>query len=308
MNKPFPVYEIASDAAQAEEAMGTKFKFWLSHSELGVCLFKQARPGTGEDWSEKVAAELCSLLRLPHATYELATWQSPSGQCFPGILSPRFLIPDTELLHGNDILAGLTSNYPKHQDYGLSHHTLTLVLKALTMSGLRLPLGMSVPEGIHSAVGVFVGYLLLDAWIGNGDRHHENWGFVMWPSTGYFHLAPTYDHASCLGRELQDAKRAVRIQQKTIEQYAEKSRSAFYSQQSDRKAILTFDAFARVARKYPESALIWLGQLESVSSEDIGHILSRVPSERLSSDAAEFSNKMLAINRLRLLRLCQELT
>ena len=34
-------------------------------------------------------------------------------------------------------------------------------------------------EGIVSALDVFVGYLLLDAWIGNTDRHHENWGFVL---------------------------------------------------------------------------------------------------------------------------------
>jgi hypothetical protein len=43
---------------------------------------------------------------------------------------------------------------------------------------VNLPINGIPPEGIQKAVDVFVGYLLLDAWIGNGDRHHENWGIV----------------------------------------------------------------------------------------------------------------------------------
>jgi hypothetical protein len=46
---------------------------------------------------------------------------------------------------------------------------------------------------------------MLDAWIGNGDRHHLNWGLVRNKLTPNIietiHLAPTYDHASSLGRE-----------------------------------------------------------------------------------------------------------
>lgn len=289
MNKPFPIYEIADDAAQSEEAMGTKFKFWLWHPDLGDCLFKMARPGTGEDWSEKIAAELCRFLSLPHASYELATWQDTSGQRFPGTLSPSFLPPDTALLHGNDILAGLTSTYPRAQSYRVSEHTLTSVFSALSSPGLRLPIGWTAPSGISSAMGVFIGYLLLDAWIGNGDRHHENWGFVIQLPEGVPHLAPTYDHASCLGRELQDAKRSTRLQQKTIGQYARKSRSAFYRQESDLKAVLTLDAFATEARRYPQSALIWLNQLENITSEVVQGMLSRIPAGRISPAALEFA-------------------
>jgi len=41
----------------------------------------------GEDWAEKVAAELCELLGLPYAAYELAsTWQGNRG-----VVSPNFL-------------------------------------------------------------------------------------------------------------------------------------------------------------------------------------------------------------------------
>ena len=33
-----------------------------------------------------------------------------------------------------------------------------------------------ISDGIESALEVFVGYVMLDAWISNQDRHHENWG------------------------------------------------------------------------------------------------------------------------------------
>ncbi len=47
--------------------------------------------------------------------------------------------------------------------------------------------------------------MVLDALIGNVDRHHENWGLVGHPETDQqgnrtflVYVAPTYDHASCL--------------------------------------------------------------------------------------------------------------
>ena len=298
----FPIIEIPDDAAQAEEAMGTKFKFWFHHPELGNCLFKLARPQTGEDWSEKIAAELAQLLGLPHATYQLATWQ---GQ--PGIISPSFLPKSTALIHGNDILAGLASIYPRNQGYKLSQHTITIVFEALRSPGLQLPLNSTPPIGIAEAISTFVGYLLLDAWISNGDRHHENWGFVVQLPEGIPHLAPTYDHASCLGRELLDATRQKRIQSRTIQQYVQKSRSAFYQQESDKQPMLTFDVFAEIAHNYPRSAAIWLDQLAQVPLQEVKALFERIPASRISPLALEFGHRMLEINRSRLLNLRKDL-
>ncbi|MEM6254668.1 MAG: HipA-like protein [Cyanobacteria bacterium P01_D01_bin.156] len=303
MPEPFPIIEISANTDQDQEPMGTKQKFWLRHPDLGQCLFKVARPKTGEDWSEKIAAELCDLLGLPHARYELATWQD-----YPGIVSPTFLPKNTTLLHGNDILAGLVSSYPKDMDYKQSQHTLTNVINALSSEGLRLPLDWNPPDGITSPVSVFAGYLLLDAWIGNGDRHHENWGFVLQLPQGIPHLAPTYDHASCLGRELQDIKRERRLQNKTVTNYAKKSRSAFYANVNDRKTITTFDTFTKIATKYPKSAAIWLNHLAQITHTEVNACLSRIPNHRISPAALEFTEQMLSFNQTRLLNLQEELS
>ncbi len=96
MGDGFPIVEVPTNAARSEEAMGSKWKFWYGDPKLGDCLFKRSRPNTGEDWSEKLAAELCHLLGLPHAHYELAQW---NGQ--PGTISPKLLPPKTTLVHGD---------------------------------------------------------------------------------------------------------------------------------------------------------------------------------------------------------------
>jgi hypothetical protein len=61
--------------------------FPFGNSLLGCfigCTFRDAiairKTNLGEDWAEKVASELCKLLGLPHAIYELAsTWEDSRG-------------------------------------------------------------------------------------------------------------------------------------------------------------------------------------------------------------------------------------
>jgi hypothetical protein len=299
MKDLFPIYEVQDDAAQAAEAMGSKYKFWFLHSELGESLLKIARPNTGEDWSEKIAAELCERLGLPHAQYELAIWNQQ-----PGVISPTMLPKKAELQHGNDILAGLMSSYPSDRGYGLSQHTLDIILRAISRPDLKLPIGWEPPSGIETAVDTFVGYLLLDAWIGNSDRHHENWGFVSFKKQTY--LAPVYDNAASLGRELLDSKRQKILDRKDVEAYVEKSRSALYDCVEDKKAMLTLDAFRKIARIFPQPARVWLNQVSNISSDETKELLSRVPAERLSPSASEFAYQILEINKCRLLSLWEE--
>jgi hypothetical protein len=80
-----PMFEVITVPAESYESLaplGTKPKFWFTSTLHGMaaveCLFKEARPDTGEDWAEKMAGELCSLLGLPHVEYELALWKGSS--------------------------------------------------------------------------------------------------------------------------------------------------------------------------------------------------------------------------------------
>ncbi|MEH2132796.1 MAG: hypothetical protein V7K86_19645 [Nostoc sp.] len=58
MPEQFSIIEVPLDAPDADEDLGTKEKFWFRHQYLGRCLYKKARPNTGEDWAEKIAARV----------------------------------------------------------------------------------------------------------------------------------------------------------------------------------------------------------------------------------------------------------
>jgi hypothetical protein len=64
----FDVVAIAADVQDDLEPLGTKPKFWFRTEAGDRCLFKEARPNTGEDWAEKIACELARLLGLPLST------------------------------------------------------------------------------------------------------------------------------------------------------------------------------------------------------------------------------------------------
>ncbi|WP_017741338.1 hypothetical protein [Scytonema hofmannii] len=313
MTSEFPILLVTQEAyaASSNETLGSKYKFWFDHEKVGRCLYKQSRPNLGEDWAEKIASELCSLLGLPHAVYELASTWSGVHEVTPkeyrGIVSPNFLPQGGTLVHGNELLTSIVPNYPAFGTYGISQHTIDVVLEVIAGESVNLPIDWTPPSGIQKAVDVFVGYLLLDAWIGNGDRHHENWGIVRMKTASTSeetqHLAPTYDHASSLGRDLSDSQR----QKRSVEAYANKCFSAFYGSVDDRKTLKTFDVFSLVAHRYPEAACVWLERLENISKVDILDIFNRINRSRISPDASRFAQSILEINCHRLLTLRETL-
>jgi len=295
----FPIIGISPDAPGEDEQMGTKEKFWFEHDDFGRCLYKKARPNTGEDWSEKIASELCELLQLPHAKYELATFQGERG-----IISQDFLPEGGSLSLGNEILSGIIPGYLRDTK-SPSQHTIDSVLNAIANNSINLPVNWNSQQGISKAVETFVGYLLLDAWIGNTDRHHENWGFVNLANKTY--LAPTYDHASCLGRELLHKEREQRLNTRdsgfSVEAYAKKSLSAFYAQVGNKKRLKTFDAFKLAAGCYPIAASFWLDSLAKISPTSTLELFERIPQERISASGIKFAQKILEFNRSRLIKL-----
>ncbi len=202
-------------------------------------------------------------------------------------------------------------DYPQFETFNVSKHTLDVVLAAISNSAVNLPLDWIPPAGIETAVDTVAGYLLLDAWIGNTDRHHENWGFIekqeAQTSVVTVYLAPTYDHASSLGRELLDNDRQKRLNNKSVAAYAANCRSALYKQVGDKKAMFAIDAFRETARRYPNAAVVWLDRLASVSPADTLALFNRIPKDRISVAAIEFAGEILEINKSRLLILREEL-
>lgn len=298
----FPVTTLSPDASEIIETVGSKRKFWYADRRL---LFKENRAGTGEDWAEVVAAEVAGLLGIPHAYYELAEICG-GGSTVLGVVSRNFCSPDADLVLGNELLLQDDPRYPMEgvAKFRVAAHTIDRVVQSIRSKALLPPQGWAVEVGIESAVDVFAGYLMLDALVGNTDRHHENWGAISIRDRRLF-LAPTFDHASSLGCHLTDAERKRRLVTKdgayTPEAYASKARSALYETEMARRPLVTLEAFLAATARAQPAGLAWLRKLSDVPATVLVNIVEAVPPGRASAVTVEFAKRMILFNRERLL-------
>jgi len=304
MPPKFRIIEVPDDLFPKLEQMGTKFKFWYKDATHGFCLFKEGHPNTGEDWAERVAAELCKLLGMPHAVYRLAVWRGRRG-----VITQNFLGSNESYAAGNEVLFRLDTNYPK-EERKAKKHSVENIFTAFESLKVQIP-KESTPPDITTAKQVFLGYLMLDAWISNTDRHHENWATIRRFENEILtdRLAPTHDHAASLGCILLDDEKRERLTTKdknrTVEAYVSRSkaRSAIFANETDTKPLTLIEAFQAASSHNPKASEIWLEKLENVTIDDIIEIFERIPKQLISEVSKDFAICLLEINRQRLLEL-----
>lgn len=293
----YPILSIRADEREDFEQLGSKPKFWFLRDGQ-KWLFKESRDTAGEDWSEKVAAEICTLLEIPAARVELAESAGHRGSA-----SLSFLGAGEVLLHGNEILAGTIQGYDKTKRFQQCDHTLENILAAVNIL---------FDEPAREAVFCqFASYLVLDALIGNVDRHHENWGLVMrFKPDGQEREvellpAPTFDHASSLGRERTDAfrQRVLGEGEKGIARYLDRGHGGIYFRPSDPHGPSPLDLVQFAIRHWPEYFTPALKSVSELKLDEIGHILSLVPDDRISPLARDFALLLIQYAASRLGRL-----
>jgi hypothetical protein len=228
---------------------------------------------------------VASGLGLPAATVELAVDRA-NGSPIYGIVSRKVLGDEESLVHGNELLAGIgvVGRTPRDR----SGYTLDAVQKVLA--------DVSPPgEDVLTAWEWWVGYIVLDALVGNTDRHQENWAVV---ENGGRRLASTFDHASCLGFLLEDADRLEKMttadHNRTLEAYAGRARSKLEGEPHP------CDVAAEALTMVSEGACRrWVDAVRSAATID--SVLRRIPAHRISDAARDFASRLFEVNRARLL-------
>lgn len=297
----FPIVELGADVPrEGNEQLGSKRKFWFRHADGNLWLFKYARPNTGEHWAEKLAAEIAGALGLPHATVELARFEG-----FWGAMTCDFTRGGRSgLVHGNELLTELDPQYPTANTYRVQAHTLRAVHAVLGQAFIHAPTSPGLPSTFRP-FDVFVGYLMLDALIGNTDRHHENWGVLLKssrPRTA--ELAPTFDHASSLGRELTDEGRLRKYHGRAgtdaAALYFARARSALFSAPDARRPMSPVAAFLAASELAPSAGQFWRDQLRSHQGT-VQSGVGAVPEEAITTVARGFCAELLSIGARTLL-------
>ncbi len=301
----YPIETVDSQRAISYEQLGTKKKFWYEDDEGRLKLFKAEERGYGEDWSEKIVCELAGPLGIPRVHYDMAL---DIATKVPGVVCADFQMEGQQLVHGNTLLQVQDPKYPKNT-LRVASHTIDAVYEILRwLAPPELRWNKDSPAEMTNGAEVFCGYLLLDAWVANQDRHHENWAAI-WdinaPQRDQFRLAPSYDHGSSLARNVSDKEKARRLRSTDsgyrIVTFARRARSKLFASAEDERPLRTLDAFLAFSRQVPEAATIWRDRLQRIKETTITKVLAEVPPNRLSAVGRDFTLQLLLENRRRIL-------
>jgi HipA-like C-terminal domain len=294
MPDPYPIVQLLVDSPQVIEQLGSKPKFWFRmEGDDQPWLFKFSREGTGEDWAEKIAAELAVKLQIPAARVDLAMSDDRRGS-----ISRSFVRREEGwgLVHGDELLAGCVHGYRRDQVFHLGDHTLDnilLVLKKL----------FPVAEQYQFQVQQLAGYLVLDALVGNVDRHHQNWGILRRSQAdGKVEeiLAPTFDHASSLGRNAPTEERARRLQDGSVGAYVRRGKGGIFLATSDRHGANPLELVRNAATRLPEAFQPWLSRVRVLPTDEIRGIIDAVPEGLMDPIAKRFALAFVEYTRTQL--------
>ncbi len=295
----FPVFTVDPEWVLESEQLGTKAKFWFRDrsdhdSEVAPFrksewLFKYPTEDTGQHWAEKIAYEIACRMKILAPRVELVEMDGKRGTA-----TENFTKDGYDLFLGNQILAGFVPGYAPHQRWSQNDHTIGRIFEAIDNLFIDKNTGRKTQEKL-------AGYLLLDALICNVDRHHENWGILRkregesWRGR----LAPSFDHASSLGRELVDdggkQSRKRYLEELGVAKYLERGRCPIFVDGTGKHGpspLRLIERCLQIDELRPnfEAAL---PKLHHLKTEDFSEIVDQVPTDWMSPLAREFACSLL---------------
>ncbi|MGF1648049.1 MAG: hypothetical protein ACFCVF_14155 [Kineosporiaceae bacterium] len=152
----------------------------------------------GEDWAELIVHVAALGLGVPTAQVRLARRAGDDGSL------SRDAKPAgcTEAQHGSVLLQGVVEDFDRRSRERRGH---SLANVERVLDRVEPPAESDLDH--LGAFGVFCGYLVLDALVAGRDRHSDNWSITVTPE-GARRLMASYDHATSLGFNLTDDRRA----------------------------------------------------------------------------------------------------
>jgi hypothetical protein len=128
--------------------------------------------------SEYIGSHVFALMGIPSQETYLGTYKGEEV-----VACKDFIEPGAQFVPFNDV--GESSLDQDKERYQYSYEDIMIMLRDNTKL-------TQVKETIHSFWGIYI----VDALLGNFDRHGSNWGFIK--KNNAYSLAPVFDNGSCL--------------------------------------------------------------------------------------------------------------
>lgn len=286
--EPWVELDVTGWLVIASNPIGTRPKDWVEAPDGSRWLRKAPRrkvpgrpaPRDAELAIEAIALRLARAAGLPAPESAVAQWRESDGAEGRGIVVKSFLQEHEELSLGSQLLAGAEGYDPERHEL----HTLDRVRTALTRLETTTTRGaLTVP---------FARLLAFDSWVGNGDRHQENWGIIRAPGTAP-RLAPVFDPAACLGSQVGQNDRKLRTPTEVPDMYVQNCPSGF----GDGVDLLKQPAVIKEARAWPEwenSIGSWIASFVAAEAQ-VDALLQQVPFSWLSAERQQFVRTLLRV-------------
>ncbi len=276
------ILDFSSAVRVDTEPAGAREKVWLRWNKE-QWLFKDQRTNSNEVMAEVIASALAHRLGLPHVAYHRANFDGKVGCVCKKV---------DGLKHGQLLLATQVKEGSSIRYKNFAHSVKAVHDALINLDPPRASDGIEISSHCAqmSALGVYTGYLLLDAWIANTDRHSENWGYVDGVAGQVACLAPTYDHGSAFSWREADEKLDQRLRTKdqgtSASTFLSRAKSALYLETSEAKSnktIGTVAAYREFAKMEPCAANIWKKYLSKADTDNfIDTLVTSIPSDALS--------------------------
>jgi HipA-like C-terminal domain len=257
---------------------GTRDKVWIYDPGTGRrALFKQPKPGTCEHVCEKLTTVIAAALGLavPEVAY------ARRGE-FLGSVIHSFLGDGERLVHGGEVFAGLFDGFDPW-DYKAQTYQRIRKVMILPAIGLR----------VHEMI-------LLDALVGNVDRHVNNWGFV---SNSFQYFAPFFDNGSSLIARCDGDKCGHLLRdQMQFDGLVRNCESRIYWQEGDRSLKLRhFDFVGRLKIEFPRDLRAVEGRFRDAAPSTLVDCLDDVPDGWLTPAQREVAATLIRTRHQRLI-------
>lgn len=250
------------------QVSGTREKYWLIHPETEQhFLFKIPKENTGEAWAEKIASEVGKAMGLSTMDVNLAKRDSTIA-----VLAANFINKQEELYEGGDLFFTVANDFDR---YNLNHYHFFNIIKVLSEFQLDRD---------------FIKIPIFDAFIGNQDRHCDNWGIIY--SKNRYKMAPIYDSGASLGFQLKEER--INLMFKNPNMFrAFSNRSYSLIGLPDKKKPRFLDLLTVIKQSYPSEVQEAIHLINKVNENLLQGIMDSIPEEVMNITYKIWVKKLL---------------